>query len=66
LETDEELMDHIYSGSRLRPGLQLRILGYCFWGLIITRPTRHLIYNSCFQGLIITRPTRHFIDDPPL
>ena len=34
-------MAHIYSGSRLCPGLRLRGSGYCFWGLIITRPIQH-------------------------
>jgi len=42
LETDDELMDHIYSGSRLCPGQWLRRFGYCFWGLIL-RLTRHFI-----------------------
>jgi len=34
LEADEDLMAYIYSVSRLHRGLQLRILGYCFVGLI--------------------------------
>jgi len=31
LKTDEELMDHIYSGLCLCPRLQLRRSGYCLW-----------------------------------
>ena len=40
------LMAHIYSGSRLCPGLQLRSTGYYFQGLIITRPTRYFRYQA--------------------
>jgi len=35
------LMAHIYSGSRLCPGLRLRGSSYCFRRLIITRHTQH-------------------------
>jgi len=40
LKTDENLMAHIYSGSRLCPGLRLSRSDYCFRALIL-RPTRH-------------------------
>ena len=50
MKTDEELMDHIYSGPCLCPGLQLKRLGYCFRGLIITHPILHFRGQDTTSG----------------
>jgi len=63
LKPDEELMTHIYSGSRLGPGQRPQWSWYCHMGIIlhprhnqmgiILHPTRHFLR-------IILHPTRHF------
>jgi len=59
LETDEELMDHIYSRPHLCPRLRLRRSGYCFRGLTLASQDTSVYY---FRGLIL-HLTRNFIGD---
>jgi len=59
LETDEELMDHIYSGSRLCPGHDSGDQATAFEDLYHASQDTS---SYCFRGLIL-RLTRHFIRD---
>jgi len=69
LETNEELMDHIYSRCRLCLRLRLRRSGYCFRGLIL-RLTRHfrLLLSRTYitPRIYITPHTALQYSNPPL
>ena len=54
------LMAHIYSGSRLCPGLALEYRLLLLWTYHYVPHTTLQISGYWFRGLIITRPTRHF------
>ena len=55
-------MAHIYSGSRLCPGLGLGVQAIASRDLSLHAHTALQISGHCFRGLIIMRPTQHFRD----